>query len=72
MNGIFLGYGRSKIDLIIHFYNYSRARASHKWLDKEERLRMGITEDFIRLSVGLEGPEALIGDLDQALTDTLG
>jgi cystathionine beta-lyase/cystathionine gamma-synthase len=38
-------------------------------LDKEERLRMGITEDFIRLSVG---PETLIGDLDQALTDTLG
>jgi cystathionine beta-lyase/cystathionine gamma-synthase len=28
---------------------------------------MGITEDLIRLSVGLEGPQALIQDIDQAL-----
>ena len=45
-----------------------RTTASHSWLPEEERLKMGITENLIRLSVGLESPEKLIADLDQALT----
>ncbi len=28
---------------------------------------MGVTEGMLRLNVGLEDPEDLIGDLDQAL-----
>jgi len=34
----------------------------------EERLRMGITDGLIRLSVGLEEVEDIIADLDQALS----
>ncbi len=34
----------------------------------EERLKMGITDSLIRLSVGLEDIEDIIADLDQALT----
>jgi O-succinylhomoserine sulfhydrylase len=34
----------------------------------ERRARLGITEDLLRLSVGLEDPADLIADLDQALS----
>ncbi len=30
---------------------------------------MGVTEDMIRLSVGLENPTDIMADLDQALYD---
>ena len=33
----------------------------------EERLALGIRDDLIRLSVGLESADDLIADLDQAL-----
>jgi cystathionine beta-lyase/cystathionine gamma-synthase len=33
----------------------------------EEQLRLGITQALIRLSVGIENPDDLIADLDQAL-----
>lgn len=46
---------------------FYRAKASHSWLPEDERLKLGITEDYIRLSVGLESAKALIQDLDQAL-----
>ena len=36
----------------------------------EDKRRLGITEDLVRLSVGLEDPEDLIEDLDQALRST--
>jgi cystathionine beta-lyase/cystathionine gamma-synthase len=35
--------------------------------DRYGRDRLGITDDLLRLSVGLEDPEDLIEDLDQAL-----
>lgn len=40
---------------------------SHASVPPEERQRRGITEDLIRFSVGLEEPEDLMADLEQAL-----
>ncbi|WP_291270514.1 aminotransferase class V-fold PLP-dependent enzyme [Geothrix sp.] len=48
--------------LIIH-----PASTTHQQLSAEERAATGVTDDLIRLSVGLEHIEDLIGDLDQAL-----
>jgi O-acetylhomoserine (thiol)-lyase len=36
-------------------------------LTAEEQVATGVTADFIRLSVGLETVEDIIGDIDQAL-----
>ena len=33
------------------------------------RDRLGITEDFLRMSVGIENAEDLIADLEQALAE---
>ncbi len=38
----------------------------HVSIPEPERLRMGITEDLIRVSVGIEHIDDIIGDLDQA------
>lgn len=35
----------------------------------ETRERLGITEDFLRMSVGIENAEDLIADLEQALAE---
>jgi cystathionine beta-lyase/cystathionine gamma-synthase len=43
------------------------AVSSHRNLSAEERQRYGISEGCIRLSVGIEDPEDIISDLDQAL-----
>ncbi|HOV80226.1 MAG TPA: homocysteine synthase [Bacillota bacterium] len=40
---------------------------THQQLTPEEQLATGVTEDMIRLSVGLETVEDLLEDLDQAL-----
>jgi cystathionine beta-lyase/cystathionine gamma-synthase len=37
-------------------------------LAPEERLAVGIPENLVRLSLGIEDAEDLIADLDQALT----
>lgn len=42
------------------------ATASHCDLDLDERNRLGITDQLVRLSVGLESPKDLIADLSQA------
>jgi len=39
-----------------------------RMIPEEERLKLGITENLLRLSVGLEDPEDLKEDLDQALS----
>ena len=41
---------------------------SHAMISPEHRMQMGITEQLIRLSVGIEATEDLIADLDQALS----
>ncbi|MDP9383558.1 MAG: homocysteine synthase [Chloroflexota bacterium] len=48
--------------LIIH-----PASTTHSQLTAEEQALTGVTDDYIRLSVGLESIEDIIADLDQAL-----
>ncbi|MEE8160106.1 MAG: PLP-dependent aspartate aminotransferase family protein [Acidobacteriota bacterium] len=43
------------------------ATMSHAALPRQQRERLGITEDLIRISVGIEDVEDIIADLDQAL-----
>jgi O-acetylhomoserine (thiol)-lyase len=48
--------------LVIH-----PASTTHQQLTSEERLATGVTDDFVRLSVGLEHVDDITADLDQAL-----
>ena len=48
--------------LVIH-----PASTTHQQLSPEEQLETGVTDDFIRLSIGLEDVEDIIEDIDQAL-----
>jgi methionine-gamma-lyase len=43
------------------------ASMTHSPIPREERLKAGITDGLIRLSVGLEDPSDIIFDLDQAI-----
>lgn len=43
------------------------ASMTHSDVDPEERIEMGITDKMVRLSIGVEHPEDLIADLEQAL-----
>ncbi|MDY0302082.1 MAG: PLP-dependent transferase, partial [Trichlorobacter sp.] len=49
--------------LVIH-----PATTTHQQLSEEEQLATGVTPDFIRFSVGIEGIEDIIADLEQALS----
>ena len=48
--------------LVIH-----PATTTHQQLTAEERASAGVTDDYIRLSIGLEDVEDILEDLDQAL-----
>ena len=48
--------------LVIH-----PASTTHQQLTAQEQAATGVTPDFIRLSIGLEDPEDIIEDVDQAL-----
>jgi O-acetylhomoserine (thiol)-lyase len=48
--------------LIIH-----PASTTHQQLTDEEKQASGVTDDLVRLSVGLEGTDDIIADLDQAI-----
>ncbi|NML06126.1 aminotransferase class V-fold PLP-dependent enzyme [Sphingomonas sp. G-3-2-10] len=43
------------------------ASTTHAGVTEEKRVEMGVSEGMLRLNVGLEDPEDLISDLDQAL-----
>ena len=43
------------------------ASTTHYSVSAEARAEMGVTEGMLRLNVGLEDPQDLIDDLDQAL-----
>lgn len=45
------------------------SRTTHRTLTPPERARAGIGEGLVRLSVGIEDAEDLIGDLDQAFAE---
>jgi O-acetylhomoserine (thiol)-lyase len=51
--------------LIIH-----PASTTHQQLSREERVEAGVTDDFIRLSIGIEDADDLIADLDQAIVQS--
>ena len=53
--------------LVIH-----PASTTHSQLTADEQLTTGVTDDFIRLSVGIENVEDLIADLTQALEVSKG
>ncbi|WP_406657550.1 O-acetylhomoserine aminocarboxypropyltransferase/cysteine synthase family protein [Methanolobus sp. ZRKC2] len=70
--------GRKFIDnvkLLSHLANIGDAKTlvihpastTHQQLTVEERKSTGVTDDFIRMSVGLEDVEDIIADIDQAL-----
>jgi methionine-gamma-lyase len=41
---------------------------SHRGVSKEERLKFGITDGLIRLSVGVENVKDILKDFEQALS----
>ena len=43
------------------------AKTSHSLLDPVERRRIGVTDELVRMSVGIESTEDLLSDLDEAL-----
>ncbi|MEZ5333988.1 MAG: O-acetylhomoserine aminocarboxypropyltransferase/cysteine synthase family protein [Methanolobus sp.] len=63
------------VELLSHLANIGDAKTlvihpastTHQQLSPEERISTGVTEDFIRMSVGLEDLKDLIADIDQAL-----
>ncbi|MDQ1279883.1 MAG: O-acetylhomoserine (thiol)-lyase [Thermoproteota archaeon] len=50
--------------LVIH-----PASTTHQQLTREEQIETGVTEDYIRLSIGIENIEDIKEDLDQALRE---
>ncbi len=48
--------------LVIH-----PASTTHQQLTDQEQAATGVTEDYIRLSIGIEDPQDIIEDIDQAL-----
>jgi O-acetylhomoserine (thiol)-lyase len=53
--------------LVIH-----PASTTHQQLTTEEQAETGVTQDYIRLSIGLENVEDLKADIDQALKKAVG
>ncbi|MCP4650874.1 MAG: homocysteine synthase [PVC group bacterium] len=73
--------GKKFIDslkLISHLANIGDAKTlaihpastTHQQLSPEEQLSVGVTDDFVRLSVGLESVDDIIDDIEQALKTT--
>jgi len=65
----------NSLKLIVHAVTFGTSRTicmhpptiTHEHMTPEERMKSGIDDGLIRLSVGLENPQDLIADLDQAL-----
>ena len=63
-----------KVNLISHLANVGDAKTlilhpastSHSQLSVKEQLNAGVTQDLVRLSVGIERVDDIIKDLDQA------
>jgi O-acetylhomoserine (thiol)-lyase len=63
------------VELLSHLANIGDAKSlvihpastTHQQLSKEEQEETGVTEDYIRLSIGLEDVEDIKDDIDQAL-----
>ncbi|MBF0563459.1 MAG: PLP-dependent transferase [Alphaproteobacteria bacterium] len=70
--------GRRFIDALELFYHVANigdarslaihpASTTHSQLSAEDRLRTGVTDGYVRLSVGIEHIDDILADLDQAL-----
>jgi O-acetylhomoserine (thiol)-lyase len=70
--------GKRFIDALKLFYHVANigdsrslaihpASTTHQQLSSQEQLAAGVTPGYVRLSVGLEHPEDIVGDLAQAL-----
>lgn len=65
----------NSVKLLSHLANIGDAKSlvihpastTHQQLTRDEQEETGVTEDYIRLSVGLENSQDIIGDLNQAL-----
>jgi O-acetylhomoserine (thiol)-lyase len=63
------------LEMFYHVANIGDARSlaihpastTHSQLSPEEQAQTGVTDDYVRLSIGLEHVEDIIADLDQAL-----
>ena len=63
------------VQLLSHLANIGDAKSlvihpastTHQQLTPEEQKATGVTQDYIRLSVGIEDPEDIIEDIEQAL-----
>jgi len=73
-----LAAGRKFIENLKMFYHVANigdarslaihpATTTHSQLSAEEQLKTGVTENYVRLSLGIEHPDDIIADLDQAL-----
>jgi O-acetylhomoserine (thiol)-lyase len=67
------------VELLSHLANIGDAKTlvihpastTHQQLTKEEQIETGVTEDYIRLSIGLENIEDIKEDIDKALKKAL-
>ncbi|MGO9360481.1 MAG: O-acetylhomoserine aminocarboxypropyltransferase/cysteine synthase family protein [Xanthobacteraceae bacterium] len=70
--------GRKFIDALKMFYHVANigdarslaihpASTTHSQLTAEEQLKTGVTEGYVRLSIGIEHVDDILADLDQAL-----
>jgi O-acetylhomoserine (thiol)-lyase len=65
----------NSLELISHLANVGDAKSlaihpattTHQQLSEAEQLATGVTQDFIRLSIGLEHIDDILADIDQAL-----
>jgi len=65
----------NSVKLLSHLANIGDAKSlvihpastTHQQLTKEEQAATGVTEDYIRLSIGIEDPDDIVEDIDQAL-----
>ena len=70
----------NSVELLSHLANIGDAKTlvihpattTHAQLTPAERLETGVTDDFIRLSIGLEDIEDINADIDQALQKAAG
>ena len=65
----------NSVKLLSHLANIGDAKSlvihpastTHQQLTREEQATTGVTEDYIRLSIGIENPEDITEDIDEAL-----
>jgi len=68
----------NSLKLVSHLANIGDAKTlaihpastTHSQLSAEEQIQTGVSDDYIRLSIGLETVDDIIEDLDQALSNT--